>query len=95
MTTLASAVAASSAGSGAPLVARASATASSAPLLINALRFAPGGTFKAPSATELASEDAMWDSATVRNAAAVDALLASLTDRATKGEDSPLNIDEL
>lgn len=52
-------------------------------------------TSTAPSAAQLATEDAAWDGVAARHAAALDDLFASLTARAARGEDRPLNIDDL
>ena len=47
------------------------------------------------TAAYLAAEDAEWDAVAARHSAALDALLASLTERAKHGEDRPLDLDEL
>ena len=47
------------------------------------------------TAAYLALEDAEWDAVAARHSDALDALLASLTERARRGEDRPLDLDEL
>lgn len=95
MTPQAAAIAGSPVGSGASWVARVTATASSTTLLIRALQAAQGGTFRRPTAAELAGENAKWDAVDARYPDALDALLASLEDEIARGESQPLNTDEL
>ncbi len=78
----------------APAVAVAYATAAVASPVRQWLQVSSNPEATLPSSAELAAEDAAWDAVATRHAPALEKLFRELHERAARGEDSPLDLDE-
>lgn len=74
-------------------IAQSSAGSSAAAVILD-LRQTAAGWQAAVTDRDIAAEDALWDSVSARHPDALDALLASLNERADRGEDTPLDLNQ-